>query len=186
MNDWIAGNRFLNMEEMTNNAYIIGQILIDADWSPYSVSALLGNMQEESSINPAIWENLDPFAGGYGLTQWTPYTKFSEWAGDDWETNYYKEVERIDYERENNLQWFRNPLAPIIDPPVSFTEWAYNTDELDIETLTNYFLWFYEHPGQTIQPERAEYAQYWYDNVVQYIKKRLPVWLLFKLKERRK
>ena len=79
MNDWIAGNRYLNTAEMQNNARVFRGRGLSIGWSSNAIFAMLGNIQAESGINPGIWENLTPYAGGYGLTQWTPYTKYSEW-----------------------------------------------------------------------------------------------------------
>ena len=44
-------------------------------------------MQSESSINPGRWESDrvggNPDAHGYGLVQWTPYTKYTNWVSGD-------------------------------------------------------------------------------------------------------
>lgn len=182
MSDWITGNHFLNMEEMKNNATLLGKYFLKKKWSKYAISAMLGNMQTESSINPGIWENLTEFSGGYGLVQWTPYTKYSEWAGDDWQDNGIKECDRIQYEMENGLQWGRNIYAPIPDPPCTFEEFAKNTNHYTIEELAILFLTYYERPDDLDQPERAEQALYWYDEVIKNLSA-IPIWLLFKMKE---
>ena len=71
---WISGNRYLSLSEMQNNVDIIHYFFRSAGWTDNAIAAMLGNMQSESTINPGIWEGLDPYAGGYGLVQWTPYT----------------------------------------------------------------------------------------------------------------
>ena len=157
---WISGNYYLNQQEMENNALIIWNSLSASGWSINAVSAMLGNMQSESSINPGIWEGLVvDYVRGYGLVQWTPATKYINWAGSDWE-NPDRELDRINYEVENNIQWFENPGAPIIIPPISFTE--FKTSDLPVATLANYFLWYYEHPADINQPWRATQAESWY------------------------
>ena len=70
---------------MQNNAVLLWSYFKAQGWTLNAVAAMLGNMQSESTINPGIWEGLDPFVGGYGLVQWTPYTKYSDWAGSGWE-----------------------------------------------------------------------------------------------------
>lgn len=158
---WISGNKYLTLEEMQNNAVLIWDYFSDKGWTIESVSAMLGNMQTESTINPEIWENLTvDYSGGYGLTQWTPATKYIDWAGVGYE-NGNRQCERIQYEMENGLQWFSNPNAPIVNPPITFSEFSQSTE--NVETLANYFLWYYEHPANTIQPIRAEQALYWYE-----------------------
>lgn len=158
---WIGGNRYLSHSEMENNATIVWNYLGSKSWTLNAVSAILGNMQSESTINPNIWESLTVnYSRGYGLVQWTPATKYINWAGADWESG-DKELDRIIYEVDNGLQWFSNPNAPIVNPPITFKEFTTSTEPP--ATLANYFLWYYEHPAVTIQPIRAEQANAWYE-----------------------
>ena len=159
--DWIAKNAYLSRAEMENNVLLAWDYFGSRGWSREAVSAMAGNWETESTVNPGIWESLIEYGGGYGLVQWTPYTKYSEWVGAGWENNGNKQCERIIYEMENGLQWFRNPEAPIVEPPISFKE--FSTSTIDVGTLANYFLWYYEHPAVTIQSARAEQAKKWYD-----------------------
>lgn len=158
---WITGNRFLSLAEMQINAELFQGWALAAGWSVHAICAMLGNIQSESTINPGIWESLSPYSGGYGLVQWTPYTKYSNWAGAGWENNGYKEMQRIQYEAANNLQWFYNSQIGQA-PPYSFSAFLAD-EETDIETMANYFLWFYEHPANPIQPARGTQALYWYN-----------------------
>lgn len=158
---WIYGNRYLSLAEMQNNAEIVQAYGLSEGWTPNAICAILGNMQSESSINPGIWESLSPYSGGYGLVQWTPYTKYSNWAGSGWRNNGDKQLERISYEAANNLQWFYNSQIGM-EPPYSFSDFLAD-DETDLATMANYFLWFYEHPANANQPARGTQAQYWYD-----------------------
>lgn len=159
--NWIAKNAYLTESEMKHNAKLVWQFFSARGWSINAVSAMLGNMETESTINPGIWESLIANGRGYGLVQWTPYTKYSEWAGTGWENNGNKECERIIYEKDNGLQWFSNPAVSPSTPPISFAE--FSTSELPVATLANYFLWYYEHPGDPNQPKRAEQAVKWYN-----------------------
>lgn len=161
---WIAGNRVLSISEQRNNAKIIYNTLKSKGWSDNAICAILGNMQSESWVNPAVWESFRVEWRGFGLVQWTPYTKYSEWAGNDWQTNYDKQLDRIEYECQNGEQWFRNPEAPIIEPPITFKE--FKTSTLDVVTLANYFLWYYEHPEVTIQSIRGKQAVTWYEYLI--------------------
>lgn len=164
---WVAPNKFLGMSNMKTNAAMIYK-LKGASWSINALSAILGNMQSESTINPGIWESLKPYWRGYGLVQWTPYTKLTEWImstyGQSEEQalrNYEAQLVRIDYEADHGLQWFSNPKAPIKNPPITLSEFLQS--DLPPGTLANYFLWFYEHPATTIQPQRAKNAAFWYE-----------------------
>ena len=158
---WIASNKYLGLADMQNNAKIIKDYFTDKGYTLNAISAMLGNMQTESTINPGIWESLIvDYERGYGLTQWTPATKYINWAGNNW-TDPNRELERIEYEVNNNLQWFSNDNAPVVDPPITFAEFTKSV--LSCETLANYFLWYYEHPANIDQPDRALQARYWYD-----------------------
>lgn len=158
---WIAKNAYLTENEMKHNAKLVWQFFGSRGWSLNAVCAMLGNMETESTINPGIWESLIEDSGGYGLVQWTPYTKYSEWAGTGWANNGNKQCKRIIYEKDNGLQWFKNTAVTPVNPPITFAQ--FSTSTLPVETLANYFLWYYEHPGEPNQPNRAKQAKKWYD-----------------------
>ena len=132
-------------------------------WSIESIAAMLGNMQYESWLNPGQWETGFPkYQGGFGLVQWTPYTNFSSWAGPDWETDYDLQMERIQYEMENGLQWI--PTATYNFSFQQFTKMK--KSDHDIEYLTKAFEYCYERG--TWSNQRVTYAEYWY----KYLKKK--------------
>lgn len=177
---WITGNRYLSMTEMQNNADIMYAFFTDQGWTVNAIAAMFGNMQTESTLNPGIWENLDPFIGGYGLVQWTPYTKYSEWAGTDWQDNGQKEIARIIYELENHLQWISTSLYPM-----TFRE--FSQSDKPPAYLAQAFLYNYERPKVKPQPARSKQAEYWYQYITGHEPpiSQIPIWLLFKMKERR-
>ena len=180
---WIKGNRSLTLAEMQNNASIIYERFTKKGWTLNAIAAMLGNMQTESWINPWVWEGFQQNNNnGYGLVQWTPATKYINWAGADWQ-NPEKEIERIQYEVDNNLQWGAN--AAIGNPPITFQEFTISM--LPVETLANYFLWYYERPFDPHQPNRATQARYWYDYLLNnpIPSGSIPTWLLFQLTKRR-
>ena len=176
MSSWISGNFWLNLEEMQNNAVLIWNYFKSQGWSVNAVAAMLGNMQSESTINPGIWENQDPFVGGYGLVQWTPYTKYSEWAIDGWEDNGPKECERIVWELNNGVQWY-----PTEKYPMTFEEFSQSKDPVGV--LAQAFLYNYERPGDLNQPWRSTQAEYWFEFLGGVPS--IQIWLLFKFNKRR-
>lgn len=163
MANWIADNRYLSQAEMEHNALIIRDHLRDMGWSDNAIAATLANMRWESNINPGIWESLVKYGGGFGLVQWTPYIKYSQWAGNDWESNYDKQLSRIDYERKHGIQWFANPEVTPVNPPVSFDQYAQS--DLPPDTLARYWCWYYEHPAHPVRDgeTRAPEALMWYE-----------------------
>lgn len=66
---WISRAGALNQEEMENNANIVINYYRDLKFDDSTIAGLLGNMQNESSINP---EREEVGGEGYGLVQWTP------------------------------------------------------------------------------------------------------------------
>lgn len=153
---WITGNRYLNMEEMQENAQLFRDRMQDYGFTIESICGMLGNIQTESTINPGIWQSLKEWSGGYGLTQWTPYTKYSEWAGSGWQDNGDKECERINYEFENGIQYYKTKKYPI-----TAEEFKNSTESPSY--LAWAFIYNYERPKNKNQPKRAEQADYWYE-----------------------
>lgn len=184
---WTSGNRYLTAAEMAGNAQMVARYGMQQGWTRNATAGILGNMQAESGINPGIWENLDPFNGGYGLVQWTPYTKYSVWAAGEgyvWMDNGQAELARISYEAANDLQWFDNAELGLT-VPCTFQQFLTDTT-LTLQDCSNYWLWFYEHPadpGPGTQATRYAYAQNWYNNLEWNL---IPPWLLFKFIERRR
>lgn len=188
---WIAGNRFLSMSEMENNATLIWNFFGNRGWTIEAVSGMLGNMQSESSINPAIWQDLSPWGDptyhGYGLVQWTPYTKITEWLvvrGYDISDG-YGQCERIQEELESGLQWIPSETYPI-----SFEEFSQSTDSPYELGMT--FLYNYERPSSLNQPNRGKQAEYWYTFLSgkdpeppipdpTFKPRKMPVWMYCKL-----
>lgn len=178
---WIAPekSRALSISEMENNAYIIGMYFTRHEvryWTPNAVAGMLGNMQAESTINPARWQgDKEPETEeevketGYGLVQWTPYTKYADWAGSGWRGDGYKQCERIHYERMNNLQWVATSLYNF-----SFTEYIMMRGTP--EYMADAFLKNYERPENPNQPIRGIYAKYWFDYIIKYVMPKIWIW----------
>jgi hypothetical protein len=155
-------SRALTLAEMTENASYILSYLVGKGWTKNAVCGLLGNMQSESSINPARWEgdNVGDTDHGFGLVQWTPASKYLNWAAT---ANLpYKEMDsnlaRILWEVENGAQWITKAAYPI-----SFQEFTVSTESP--EYLAYAFITNYERPANPDQPARATQARYWFDTL---------------------
>lgn len=103
----------LTQSQMELNATYIWNYLRNQGWTMNAVAGMLGNMQSESAINPGRWQSdivmpQDPTYAGYGLVQWTPYTKYTNWIvnqGFNDPSEMDANIFRILYEVSNNLQW---------------------------------------------------------------------------------
>jgi murein DD-endopeptidase MepM/ murein hydrolase activator NlpD len=158
----ISKNGFLSIDEMVINAEYIMGFLLGKGWTKNAVAGMLGNMQTESTINPGIWQNLDSgnMSMGYGLVQWTPATKYIDWAnsrGLDYPAM-DSQILRIEYEVENNIQWFGGYSSQM-----SFKEFTQSNETP--EYLAEVFIKTYEHPADPNQPIRGTQARYWFDNL---------------------
>ena len=156
--NWIYGNYYLSQSERDSNAIKFYYTMSRLGCSYNAILGMLANIDHESTVNPGLWESFIEYWRGYGLVQWSPYTKYSEWAGSDWQNNGQKQCERIIYEAENGLQWFGNPSAPEYgypyEPPISLLEYLSST--VSPTTLGAYWLLYYEHPGEIYIEDRLE------------------------------
>ena len=143
----VAANRVLAQNEMLVNARYIYNYLrsLQAPWSKNAIAAMLGNMERESTINPDRWEGgVVNASNGYGLVQWTPSTKYTNWlpSGAD-KKDIDKQLERILFEVANGLQWQSNKHSPTM----SFA--SFTTSNSGVDALAEYFLRCYEQPNIT-------------------------------------
>ena len=163
------GNDFTSSEsllypQMELNATYIYSALAPKGWTVNAIAGMLGNMQAESSINPGRWQSdsVNWLEGGYGLVQWTPTTKYTNWIREngyadpsEMDANLY----RILWEVENNEQWIATS-----DYPMSFKE--FSTSNLTVSELSKAFLLCYERPAdqsESVQNLRASLGEAWYE-----------------------
>lgn len=160
---WISNNEYLNNSQMQNNAFLIYQYFKKQGWTINAIAGMLGNIEKESTINPGIWQGLNEgnTSGGYGLVQWTPATKITQWLSengystDDGDSNGNGQCERIIYEMENGIQWISTE-----EYPLSFKE--FSQSKMPSSYLALAFLYNYERPADLNQPERGVNAGKWF------------------------
>ena len=152
-----------NRTQMEVNATYIYNYLTSKGWTKESISAMLGNMQAESSINPGRWQS-DNVGGGpaYGLVQWDPFTKYTDWCS----SNGYSDPSEMDsglarilYELENKIQWYGTGKFS----GMSFEDFSKSTE--NVSTLAVAFLLCYERPADQsvgVQTFRGQLANNWY------------------------
>lgn len=153
----------LTIEQMRMNADYIYSYLSAQGWTKQAISGMLGNMQAESSINPGRWEGDQVNEGsGFGLVQWTPHSKYINWANDQGYSDYTEmdaNLGRILYEVDNNIQWIATSSYPM-----SFE--SFTTSSEDVRTLAKAFLLNYERPADqssSVQNYRADLSEAWYE-----------------------
>lgn len=186
--DWIVKNAYLTETEMQSNAYMVATFFLAEGWTLNAVAGMLGNMEAESTINPGIWQGLvnpfpaDPSRIGFGLTQWTPYTKFTNWAGSEYLSG-NKQCERIAWEFNNHEQYY--PTAAYPETAKQFTQ-----SDKSPEYLAAAFVYNYERPETPNPTYRGQLARKWYNYLNKYPaapqpgSNKLPLWMLFKFNGR--
>jgi hypothetical protein len=158
------------MSQMKVNANYISSYLQDKGWTLNAIAGLLGNLQHESTINPGRWEGDDVGDGpGYGLVQWTPYTKYTEWAP----LNGYSDpsvmdgnLARIIYEFTHNIQYYATDSYP--DTASEFTKSTKLPYYLACAFAFNYerswvALYGTEEEKQALRELRGNSANFWYE-----------------------
>lgn len=170
----------LSMEGQQQNALMIWRNF--RGWTLESVSAMIGNSQAESGLNPWRYErdnpNTDPDSNisGFGLWQWTPRNKLIRWANSyDPPLNYKDgdvQCRRIKYEMREGIQWYKTTQYPM-----SFEE--FSQSQLDPGTLAYAFMYNYERPKNKEQPWRKDYARQWF-NFLGGVRPRtkMPLWFM--------
>ena len=158
---WITGNRYLTQEEMENNAECAYDYLHSRGYPQNVICAILGNAQQESSINPGIWENLTvDYNRGYGLFQWTPATVYTNWAtnlGYAIDDGYYQ-LEWVNTVLDQQGYWVQRHGYNI-----TFSDFVNDTTH-NIDWLTAAWYYNFENPGasDTTLPIRQQYANDWF------------------------
>lgn len=161
---WITGfQKWLTEAESLNNAQMVVNHFAGTDWTAEALSALCGNMRHESSINPDMYEYGYDWSEdrGYGLVQWTPRSKYWDWATANGlpQRSGDSQLARIDYEVANNIQW----IAKADYNYMSFADFRANTGNWGVSYLTEAFTWSYERPKTTAgwdsMPARVAFAE---------------------------
>ena len=157
-----SGQYFLPDAERIANAEIVFRKLKEFGWGKNAICAVLGNLEHESTINPGIHE----IGGGtgWGLAQWTPGTKYTDWAAQNGYAADSMEGQII------FLNWTMRP-----DCPYTARHWycrggydlsydAFIHSDAEVSYLTAAFMYNYENPNPYYSQlsKRIAYAQRWY------------------------
>lgn len=169
-------------DEQVNNASCIYSYFYFKGWTLQSISAMCGNIMEESRFNPALLEQGVPYppeGKGTGLVQWTPYgdryTKINPLhevfnaLGYPWSDysngNYQCDAIYAEFEQSTGIkdwgidpQWYPS-LAPA-QYRMNWNDFIKSTG--DVGHLASVWEACYERPA-SVHPERQEYARRWYD-----------------------
>lgn len=200
---WATAYEDMTNDQKWHNAQLAINILCRHQFTHAAAAGIVGNMWAESNLSPGCWEEYDNKTRGYGLVQWTgnvriPDTDPPQYSGENpyiywvdyelqlgtaWENNGPLEMNRLIYERDNNIEFVGSPEYPggwltfqnigLVEDPQTIRE--------DVEYAAGMFLYDYLRPT----PEEAaatvgnRKALAW--QVYQGTKKPVSAWLLFKM-----
>lgn len=155
-----------NNEKAINNATVILNYFKSQGWSVNAIAGLCGNIQQESTFNPAL---IEIGGTGHGLVQWTPPTDLYNvldvlyGSHDDWYDG-HKQLSVIfaEFQQSSGIknwgiepQWYSTSAYPL-----SWKEWSVSTQDAGYLALA--FQANYERPA-SLHQERAGYARAWFD-----------------------
>ena len=193
--------------EALDNARTGYSILAARGFTLEAFCAVWGNVEHESGYNPWRWQGDsvlpvgDPRIGyqnahAYGLVQWDPASKYidggasysgygpnySDRAGSAAEGT--AQLNFLDATAVSSGQYFPNPNY---NYQISYANFKTATlNQYSMEWLTR--AWFHNYERGTWSNSRVTAAQYWYDTLSGEPPApqpgKIPIWLLFKLKER--
>ena len=184
-----ANSYSISVKDMQPNARYIYQYLKNEGWTLNAIAGVLGNMQAESKMSPWIWQNivegsiinedgtqklnmavLRDRTLGYGLVQWTPYSKYTDWCSDNglayWDID--SQLYRICWEAANNEQW---QVKADKGYNITFKNFIKNAEDSPY-WLAGAWAFCYERPASSkgteaeqnnLRAERGNNAEYWYD-----------------------
>ena len=175
--DYGSGIGALTKEQKESNAQYIYNYLTDKGWFKESIAGLLGNMEQESGINPAEWQKLNKteFGYGYGLVQWTP-NKFSPEKYLDWKgLNAEQANEMAQKDPKQLMDSQLEYLLLDLDPSkgewgdygnkspyknITLNDYIHNTKKLSAGELAMVWQAYYERP-EHIDTKRIGFADKW-------------------------
>lgn len=184
---WTNNLNALTTAQKQENVKIINSYFRGLGWKTLPIAAMLGNMELEGQMNPAQWQSgLAIYSGGFGLCQWTPYTKLSDFLGQGWEQNYNGQLERIKWESQpenQGVQWLTFGGVTIDGEyfnfeNYTFQQFAHDTTH-DLRWLTACWEQCYER-GTPMINSRYNYALQWLDFISHLSTGNMPIWMMCK------
>ena len=128
---FVTKNMPLNSDEQLKNARCIFDYLTTVlQWTPNAVCGLLGNTYVESKHNPGAWQSYKEgnLSGGYGIVQWTPASKYIDWAKNNSydPTGMEGQLQRLEYEMDEGFQYYKTS-----DYPLTFKQFITSNESAD-------------------------------------------------------
>ena len=168
---WIipTEQRALTDEEYFNNCKCIYQFFTGL-WSDQAIASFCGAIYVESRANPNCWQGYDQNympanLEGFGLVQWTPYTRITEWLEKrGYSLDQYGEGQCQKIKEEWSENSTSGPWIPTSTYNVTFKDWAKETGQ-SMEWMVMAYLVDYGRGVNSLVDQRVEMA----NQVLNYI-----------------
>ena len=173
---------YLSEDDMKVNAQIIAKYCESKGWDLKSCCALLGNIQQESTLNPLLYEGRTvrdrSINKGYGLIQWTPANVLDSEMSTlgittpSWNTDATgvgnKSLRVIQAELDKDISGYYYYTSNSTYK-VSGKEFYTNSKGLTLNELVECYCYNRERAGTAMMSNRKTYASNWYNYL-------LPLW----------
>ena len=177
--------------EQSDNAQAIADRLANLGYvtKPAAVG-IIANMTHESWLNPGQWElgsNMDP-SRGFGLGQWTPSTKYTNWLGSVDPDTMSDGNSQMDFLIANTPNQWSTIYVDMntgwssyynVHVPILATLNDYLRSNASYQDLTTAWMVYWERPnaGTAGLPSRLDHADYWNEHINF---RSFPIWLICK------
>lgn len=183
----VGVSAYLTQSEMENNATEFYGYFNSKGFTIESVAGMLGNLQQESNINPGM-KQTSSASSGWGLIQWTPSSNLTEYAnayGSVWSTGEIQTQLMWD-EIINGYggQWLPKPSLGYDYTGAEFSKLT------DVSESCKAYLYERERAGVEALSKRLTYANNWYEYLTGVTpptpptpptptkRKSMPVWMM--------
>lgn len=183
-------------QNVLDNAQAAYDALTGSGWTRNASIAVIGNLCHESTgINPGQFEGGKNYSWrwGFGIAQWTPGTKVSDYIGSQAQGVVDDGDKQIEFLINTPGQYNTVYLNPdgsstyygLSGLPYITNMFDFSQSDASIADLTTLWMVCWERPAAEYAglATRLQYSQWFADNISG---KRFPVWLLFKLSENNK
>lgn len=155
----VGVNAYLTQSQMENNATEFYGYFHSKGFTIESIAGMLGNLQQESNINPGMKETASA-SSGWGLIQWTPSSNLTEyasahgtgWAGGEIQTQLMWDEIINGY----GSQWIPKPNKGYSYTGEKFSQLT------NVTTACMAYLIERERAGAEVAEKRVAYANAWY------------------------
>lgn len=183
----VGVSAYLTHSEMENNATEFYGYFNSKGFTIESVAGMLGNLQQESNINPGMKQTASA-SSGWGLIQWTPSSNLTNYAtahGANWSTG----------EIQTQLMWdeiingYGGQWIPKPNKGYSYTGEEFS-QLTNVTTACMAYLIERERADVEVAEKRVAYANAWYEYLTGVTpptpptpptptkRKRMPLWMM--------